>query len=75
MHLPAYWSNPKVKEIAMLFDVKEFIGPSCAAVALPVPPEALPGVTLAMERLAAAAEEVMDFPLESDIEIAPVFLP
>lgn len=59
----------------MLFDVKEFIAPACAAVALPVPPEALPGITLAMGRLVAAAEEVMDFPLESDIEIAPVFLP
>ncbi len=59
----------------MLFDVKEFIAPACAAVTLSVPPEALPGITLAMERLAAAAAEVMDFPLESDIEIAPVFLP
>ncbi|GAC1428998.1 MAG: hypothetical protein NVSMB6_28600 [Burkholderiaceae bacterium] len=59
----------------MLFDVKEFVAPACAAVMLPMPAEALPGVTLAMDRLAAAAEEVMDFPLESNIEIAPVFLP
>ena len=59
----------------MLFDVKEFIAPACAAVTLPVSPEALPGITLAMDRLAAAAAEVMDFPLESGIEIAPVFLP
>ena len=59
----------------MLFNVNEFIAPACAVVMLPVPPEALPGITLAMNRLAAAAEEVMDFPLESDIEIAPVFMP
>jgi hypothetical protein len=67
--------NPSIKEIAMLFNVNEFVAPACAVVMLSVPPEALPGMTLAMNRLAAAAEEVMDFPLESDIEIAPVFMP
>jgi hypothetical protein len=52
-----------------------FINAAAAMMALPIAPEHLEGVRLNVERLAAMARLVMDFPLEDDVDPAPVFRP
>lgn len=59
----------------MHFNLEEFIDPAAAAVGIAIPPQSRASLIASLERLAAAAEEVMDFPLGSDVEIAQVFVP
>lgn len=42
---------------------------------LPIPPDCHPGVVANLERTAAIAQLVMEFPLPDDVEPAPIFQP
>jgi Protein of unknown function (DUF4089) len=44
-------------------------------IALPLAPDHRPGVIANFERTAAIAQLVMEFPLEDEVEIAPIFQP
>jgi hypothetical protein len=43
--------------------------------ALPLAPEYRPGVIANFDRTAAIAQLVMEFPLDDEVEIAPIFHP
>ncbi len=55
------------------FDAGTYVDAAAAALDLPIAPEHRPGVVLNLERLAAMARLVMEFPLADEIEPAPVF--
>jgi len=57
------------------FDVERFVAASAAAIGLSIAPAHQPGVVANLERIAAMARLVMEFPLPEEIEPAPVFEP
>jgi hypothetical protein len=57
------------------FDAARYMDAAAAALALPIAPEHRPGVVANLERLAAMAALVMEFPLPDETEAAPVFRP
>ncbi|HTW54504.1 MAG TPA: DUF4089 domain-containing protein [Stellaceae bacterium] len=57
------------------FDAKAYVAAVAQLVGLSLDPAYLPGVILNVERIAAMAGLVMDFPLPEDTEPAPVFTP
>lgn len=57
------------------FKAEEYVAAAAAALNLTIAPDHRPGVVANMERLAAIARLVMDFPLPDEIELAPVFRP
>ena len=57
------------------FDAEACVDAAAALIGLPIDPEHRPGVVLNLERIAAMAALVMDFPLVDEIEPAPVFRP
>jgi hypothetical protein len=57
------------------FDAARYLDGAAAALALPIAPEHRPGVLANLERLAALAALVMEFPLRDETEAAPVFRP
>lgn len=59
----------------MNLNLEEMVEAMAKSVGLTVPIEARPGVVASLQRLADAAESVMDFPLSDDVEIAQVFVP
>jgi hypothetical protein len=56
-------------------DIEPYVDAAAALVGLDLDPEHRPGVILNMERIAAMAALVMDFPLPDETEPAPVFHP
>lgn len=59
----------------MYCSFEKFIDPAAAAINLTIPAEARASVIVSLQRVEAAAQELMKFPLDSDIEIAQVFIP
>jgi hypothetical protein len=57
------------------FNLEEYIDPAATAVGLTIPEQSRDSLRAAMQLLTAMASQVMDFPLESDIESAQVFKP
>lgn len=57
----------------MAFDASAYLDQAAAAVGLEVDDAFRPGVIENLQRLAAVARVVADFPLPDDIEAAPVF--
>ena len=55
------------------FDAGAYLDAAAAALELPIAPEHRAGVIVNLERLAAMARLVMEFPLADEIEPAPVF--
>jgi hypothetical protein len=55
--------------------MKEYVEAAAQAIGLPLDEAHLPGVVLHMERLAAMAALVAEFPLEEEAEPAPVYRP
>ncbi len=56
-------------------DYTTYVEQAAAVVGLPIPPEYHQSVVENFERIAAIAQLVMEFPLDDDVEIAPVFEP
>ncbi|GAB4239176.1 MAG: hypothetical protein Kow00121_65910 [Elainellaceae cyanobacterium] len=56
-------------------DFSELVDLLSQVLELPIAPEYRPGVVANLERTAAIAHLVMDFPLPDDVEIAPSFQP
>jgi len=56
-------------------DYTTYVEQAAAVVGLPIPPEYHQSVVENFERIAAIAQLVMEFPLDEDVEIAPVFEP
>ena len=54
-------------------DIEALADASAAAIGLPLAHEHRPGVLLNLERIAALAQSLMEFPLGEDVEPAPVF--
>ncbi len=52
-----------------------YVDQAAAVVGLPIPPEYHQSVVENFERIAIVAQQVMEFPLPEDTEIAPVFEP
>ena len=52
-----------------------YVDQAATIVGLPIPPEYHQGVVENFERITIVAQQVMDFPLPEDTEIAPVFEP
>lgn len=48
---------------------------TAALLELPIAPEYRPGVIANLERTAAIAQLVLEFPLPDELEPAPIFLP
>ena len=61
--------------MAAWFDVDAYADAAAAAVELPIAPAHRPGVILNLERIAAMARLVLDFPIGDEIDPAPVFRP
>ncbi len=57
----------------MAFDASAYIDQAAGVVGLEITPAQRPGVIENLERLAAVARLVTDFPLPDDLEAAPVF--
>lgn len=57
------------------FDSEIYVQQAAQMIGLPIPPEHLPSVTANFDRIAVVAQQVMEFPLPEEIEIAPVFEP
>jgi len=56
-------------------DSETYVKAAAEAIGLPIPPQYWAGTLLNFERSAALAKQVMEFPLPSDIQPAPVFRP
>ncbi|MGI0489533.1 DUF4089 domain-containing protein [Pantanalinema rosaneae CENA516] len=56
-------------------DAENYVQQVAQMIGLPLPPEHLPGVIANFDRIAAVAQQVMEFPLPEETEIAPVFEP
>ena len=57
------------------FDAEGFLDAAADALALPIAPGHRAGVLLNLERIAAMARLVAEFPLADEIEQAPVYRP
>ncbi len=55
------------------FDAGAYVDAAAALTGMPIAPEHRPGVVVNMERIAAMAKLVMDFPLPDEVEPGPVF--
>ena len=53
----------------------DFVAMMSEAIALPIPAEYRENVLVNFERIQAIAQQVLDFPLPEEIEVAPVFEP
>ena len=56
-------------------NIEKYVELTAELINLPLHPEHLPGVVENMERIAAIAKLVIDFPLPPEIEAAPTFDP
>lgn len=59
----------------MQFSLEEFIDPAATAAGLTIPEQSRDSLRASLQLLATMAEQVMDFPLGSATEFAPVFKP
>ena len=57
------------------FDARRYVAAAAPLLDLHLSEEHLPGVILNVERIAAMAALVLDFPLDAESEPAPVFRP
>jgi hypothetical protein len=57
------------------FDAEAYVDAAAALIGLPLDPAHRPGVVLNLERVAAMAALVMEFPLPEETEPAPVYTP
>jgi hypothetical protein len=57
------------------FDAAGYVDAAAAALGLPLDPAHRPGVVANMERIAALARLVMEFPLEPETEPLPLYRP
>jgi hypothetical protein len=57
------------------FDAEAYVDAAAPLVGLTIDPAHRPGVVLNIQRIAAMAALVMDFPLPDESEPAPVFRP
>jgi hypothetical protein len=57
------------------FDPEAYADAAAALIGLPLDAAHRPGVVLNLERIAAMAALLMSFPLDDDVEPAPVFRP
>ena len=57
------------------FDAEAYVDAAAALIGLPLDPAHRPGVVLNLERIAAMAALVMEFPLPEETEPAPVYTP
>jgi len=55
------------------FDAEAYVDAAAALTGMPIAAEHRPGVVVNMERIAAMAKLVMDFPLPDEVEPGPVF--
>ncbi len=55
------------------FDADAYVDAAAALIGLPIAREHRAGVVVNLERLAAMARLVMDFPLPDEVDPAPVF--
>lgn len=56
-------------------EISQFVTQMAKLIDLPIEPEHLPGVVANMTRIAQIAQQVNEFPLPEDIEIATIFQP
>ncbi|MGQ3071861.1 MAG: DUF4089 domain-containing protein [Ferrovibrionaceae bacterium] len=57
----------------MAFDASTYLDQAASLVGLEIDEACRPGVIENLERLAAVARQVAEFPLPDDVEAAPVF--
>lgn len=56
-------------------DLERYAEQTAALIGLPIPPDCKPGVIANLERTAAIAQLVLEFPLLPEAESAAVFVP
>ncbi|BAU41394.1 DUF4089 domain-containing protein [Leptolyngbya sp. O-77] len=56
-------------------DLERYAEQTAALIGLPIPPDCKPGVIANLERTAAIAQLVLEFPLSPEAESAAVFVP
>jgi hypothetical protein len=57
------------------FDAEAFVAATAPALGLSLDPAHRPGVVMNIGRIAAFAQLLLEFPLEGEVEPAPVFTP
>ncbi|WOB42205.1 DUF4089 domain-containing protein [Thermoleptolyngbya oregonensis NK1-22] len=56
-------------------NLERYAEQAAALIGLPIPPDCKPGVIANLERTAAIAQLVLEFPLSPEVESAAVFVP
>ena len=64
--------KPSPKQLGQA-DLESMVSATAAALGLTIDAAHLPGILLGFERIAGQAQILMEFPLEDDVETAPVF--
>lgn len=62
-------------QIYQMNNISEYVAQTAKLIDLPIDPEYREGVISNLERIAAIAKLITEFPLNDKIEIAPVFDP
>lgn len=60
---------------ANAIDLERYVEQAAALIGLPIPPDCKPSVIANLERTAAIAQLVLEFPLPPETESAAVFVP